>query len=158
MIESGYGNRYKMYIVCIDGYECEILNGRVYAGSPELDTGICFHGTINFLKKMEYIMGEGNLTQESASYRSFQSIRTMDIAEKVMGTSNKGRIGTFTLQVLFQQHTSWQGTVSWIEGKKKENFRSVLELLLLIDSALNEKAVEQVDTKVEITVGEGEVC
>lgn len=43
----------------------------------------------------------------------------------------------FVVTVRSRENHTWQGTVSWVEGKKQENFRSVLELLKLIDSAVN---------------------
>lgn len=43
---------------------------------------------------------------------------------------------TFVVQILNTQNSTWQGTVTWTGGKKKETFRSALELLKLIDSAL----------------------
>jgi hypothetical protein len=49
-----------------------------------------------------------------------------------------GKLATFAVRVLFRQNASWQGSVFWIEGGKEEHFRSVLELLLLIDGALRE--------------------
>jgi len=41
------------------------------------------------------------------------------------------------VKVLFRQNASWQGSIAWLEGKREESFRSVLELLLLIDSAVS---------------------
>lgn len=43
---------------------------------------------------------------------------------------------SFIITVRSQENHTWQGTVSWVEGKKQENFRSVLELLKLLDSAV----------------------
>lgn len=43
---------------------------------------------------------------------------------------------SFVIEVKSQENHTWQGTVTWVEGKKKENFRSALELLRLIDSTL----------------------
>ena len=43
---------------------------------------------------------------------------------------------TFVVEVIDQQNASWQGSVNWINTGKKENFRSALELIRLIDSAL----------------------
>jgi len=37
---------------------------------------------------------------------------------------------------MFRQHASWQGGVLWVEGKAEQSFRSALELILLMDSAL----------------------
>lgn len=46
--------------------------------------------------------------------------------------------GTFLVRIKFQQHSSWQGEVFWAEKKRKSCFRSELELIRLIDSALKE--------------------
>lgn len=43
---------------------------------------------------------------------------------------------TFILEISDTQNQSWQGKVEWIQGKKKESFRSVLELLRMLDSAV----------------------
>jgi hypothetical protein len=51
-----------------------------------------------------------------------------------------GKLATFAVRVLFRQNASWQGSVFWVEGGREENFRSVLELLLLMDGALRESA------------------
>ena len=47
-------------------------------------------------------------------------------------------MATFAVRVLFRQNASWQGEVTWLEGKREESFRSVLELILLMDGALQE--------------------
>lgn len=43
---------------------------------------------------------------------------------------------TFILEINDNQNQSWQGTVEWVQGHKKEAFRSVMELLRLLDSAV----------------------
>ena len=43
---------------------------------------------------------------------------------------------SFVIEVKSQENHTWQGTITWVEGKKKENFRSALELMRLIDSTL----------------------
>ncbi len=40
------------------------------------------------------------------------------------------------MRILFRQHTSWQGVAVWMEKKLERKFRSVLELIMLMDSAL----------------------
>jgi hypothetical protein len=42
----------------------------------------------------------------------------------------------FILEVNSTQNQSWQGQIEWIQGKKKQSFRSVMELLRLIDSVV----------------------
>jgi len=44
---------------------------------------------------------------------------------------------SFVVSIRSQENHSWQGTLTWVEEQKQENFRSVLELLRLMDSALS---------------------
>ena len=44
---------------------------------------------------------------------------------------------TFLVQIRNTQNATWQGTVAWTNGRKQETFRSALELMKLIDSALS---------------------
>jgi len=46
--------------------------------------------------------------------------------------------GTFEISVKFMQNSTWQGQIHWIEKNQKQNFRSVLEMLKLMDEALAE--------------------
>lgn len=50
--------------------------------------------------------------------------------------SKKGN--SFLVVVKDTQQETWQGTIDWIEKNKKQSFRSALEMLKLIDSALEE--------------------
>lgn len=43
---------------------------------------------------------------------------------------------TFILEVISTENQSWQGRVNWVNGDEKQPFRSVLELLRLIDSVV----------------------
>ncbi|MFI3313810.1 MAG: hypothetical protein R3Y62_07980 [Eubacteriales bacterium] len=46
-------------------------------------------------------------------------------------------LATFQLRLLFRQNASWQGSVTWVERRQEANFRSTLELVLLMDSVLS---------------------
>ena len=48
----------------------------------------------------------------------------------------KGKKTTFLVEVQYRQNATWQGNVTWVEKSEKQPFRSALELLKLIDSAL----------------------
>ena len=61
----------------------------------------------------------------------------MDHVERKINQSQ-----SFVLEVKSKENHSWQGTITWVEGQKKENFRSALELIRLMDSILNEDAEE----------------
>jgi hypothetical protein len=47
--------------------------------------------------------------------------------------------GTFLIDIYNRQNATWQGTVTWINRDEKQHFRSALELIKMIDNAL-EKA------------------
>ena len=44
--------------------------------------------------------------------------------------------GTFVVHVSHCDNATWQGEVTWAEANKKKSFRSALELIRLIDGAL----------------------
>ena len=130
-----WGNEYRTTMVCIDSYEDRIPKGRLYNRfAPE---GVAFRGVMDFLKKMEDMLDQMQFPQAFAAVRSFSSE-----SEKSWGTptaletqTQTGSCGTLALRILFRQNASWQGSVTWLEGKREESFRSVLELLFLLDSA-----------------------
>ena len=45
--------------------------------------------------------------------------------------------GTFVIKILDRQNATWQGSISWVEGEQEQYFRSALELLRLLDGALD---------------------
>lgn len=51
---------------------------------------------------------------------------------------NKKEQGTFLVQVQYCQNATWQGEIVWAEKNQRQRFRSDLELLRLIDSALEQ--------------------
>lgn len=46
---------------------------------------------------------------------------------------------TFILTVYDRKNATWQGSLTWVEKNEKQQFRSALELLKLIESALDEE-------------------
>ena len=58
-----------------------------------------------------------------------------------------GDIGTFIVRVQHRQNSSWQGRITWMEENKTLQFRSVWELIKLIESAVDSvSAPEEEDT------------
>ena len=45
---------------------------------------------------------------------------------------------TFEISVRYRQNASWQGDILWADKNLKQNFRSVLEMLKLMDEALSD--------------------
>ncbi|MCR5323258.1 MAG: hypothetical protein K6E85_08330 [Lachnospiraceae bacterium] len=46
----------------------------------------------------------------------------------------KGRLATLKTRVMFRQNAEWQGNARWLEEDLTEDFSSVIELMMLIDS------------------------
>lgn len=54
--------------------------------------------------------------------------------------TSKNTSQSFVVEVKSQENHSWQGTITWVEGKRKEHFRSALELIRLMDSTLSNES------------------
>lgn len=112
-----------------------------------------FNSAADLLFQMEDLYDNWNFPQRSTNCRSFrpgpvQEERTASFKRgKNMGLHNvqdkRGKQGTFIVQVQYRQNSTWQGQVVWAEENRREHFRSALELLKLIDSALGEAAEGQ---------------
>lgn len=69
-------------------------------------------------------MPEGEMQKRIILPRSFQ-----------VAVGNGSR-ATFVVRVLFRENATWQGTVTWKEKRRQVNFRSFMELLLLMYEAV----------------------
>ena len=132
------GNEYRLILICIDSYEDYILEGRYYNASRP--GGVYFHSTAELILSIEQLLNQIEFPQAFYRIRSFVDKEfVFEENIPVRDWSNRGLLGTFQLKVLFRQNVSWQGTIRWIEDKKEQSFRSVLELISLLDSALRER-------------------
>lgn len=133
MAKQAWRNQYRTITVCVDSYANGVLNGRFY--NPYSDCWVPFQCLTQFLKKMEDAMEEMAFPRAFSETRTFAPSPTTD-PEYTEDTAPVGKLATFALRILFRQNASWQGSISWLEGRQEESFRSVLELVLLMDNAL----------------------
>ncbi len=140
MKESICENQCDVTLLCIDGYERGVLSGRMY--HPYFGAGIQINSAMDFLKKLEFMLETVDIPRSNYKIRTFCPLKKADIAELSRDELKRGKRATFALRFLFRQNASWQGTIIWSEGKQEKNFRSVLELLLLMDSVLGKNAIE----------------
>ena len=133
MIEGLWRSENQKILVCIDSYENGNPRGRLY---NSYTGGSCFHSLSQMLILAEEMLEELQSPQSYTAHRSFSHlVAPMDTLSDGR-RSHRGREGTFELRVIFRQHTSWQGVLCWLEEKQEQSFRSVLEMILLMDSAL----------------------
>ena len=53
-----------------------------------------------------------------------------------MGEPLRPKRDTFVVRILYRQNNTWQGEVLWAERNERRYFRSALELMELMDSAM----------------------
>lgn len=128
-----YGNEYRTTVVCIDSYEAQVFCGRFY--NPCLAEGKSFDSLMQFILEMEEMLDGMQFPQAFRAARSF-SPPPQFLSSPASLEEEKGQLATFAVRILFRQNASWQGSVTWIEGGREECFRSVMELVLLMNSAL----------------------
>ena len=134
MTNKAWGYEYRSTTVCIDSYENGSLTGRLY--NPYLDTGQAFENLTQFLLQMEQLLDTMSFPQSATVTRTFAETPKA-WRPQTEPEFRKGQTATFAVKVLFRQNASWQGSVIWQEGGREQSFRSVLELIFLLDSALN---------------------
>lgn len=132
-MQRTWGEGYRNTVVCIDDFRDGVPSGRFY--NPFCQDGKSFHGMMEFLTEMENTLEDMDFPKAFTVTRSFSDCRTENTGPPE-SRHQTGKQATFSLRILFRQNASWQGSVVWLEGKKEQSFRSVLELVLLMNSAL----------------------
>ena len=130
-------------VLCADRHEGGTLTGRLYHGYK--DEGIPFQGyekvawiaeeLFNSLDFPHAGNGDRDINGSTHDYRKRKLVRVLKDDEML---SKRGDIGTFVVRVQHRQHSSWQGRVTYLEKDKTVYFRSALELMKIIDGALDE--------------------
>ena len=133
MIQTVWASENRRLTVCIDSYENSVMKGRILNANQEIAP---FESLVQFLLGVETFLEAPQMPQSYTSLRRFSDLLPMTGGTAVSNYVGKGAKATFELQVLFRQHSSWQGVVIWLERKMEQSFRSVLELVMLMDSAL----------------------
>lgn len=133
MQERLRGNEYRTTVICVDSYERGVPRGRFY--NPAREGGTTFESLSQLLVGMEDLLNEYQLPQSFTTLRQFSN-GSAHLGSAAEDLERQGQKATFSVRIIFRQNASWQGSVFWLEGKKEENFRSALELILLMDGAM----------------------
>ena len=70
--------------------------------------------------------------------------KTMKDEELLM---HHGDLGSFIIRVQHRQNSSWQGRLTWVEKNQTISFRSIWEMIKLIEDAINMTSGPQSDTQ-----------
>ncbi len=136
--------------ICIDEYQDGRMRGRLY--NNYYAEPIVFANVIQLLKKMEAIFDSFEHPQKTMEPRKFgdkgrnpEKIIGQDALMQRKPQEANGKVATFHVRVIFRKNASWQGIVCWVDGEKRENFRSVLELLMLMDEAIESRKIKNAE-------------
>ena len=133
MVQQLWVDEKRKTLVCVDSYENGVLKGRFCSAYQEVET---FDSLAQFLVRMESMLEENRVPQSYTASRTFSTMLQPDGWTPASPGLHRGARATFELKILFRQHSSWQGLIVWQDKKIEQSFRSVLELVLLMDSAL----------------------
>ena len=121
--------------IVVTSYDDKIICGTLtnpYFGEPRP-----FKGAIQLLLLMERLQNELDYPEEATQARTFYKVGSLspNIHIPPPETEREGaELATFRVSVYFRQNSTWQGSVFWEEQESVANFRSVYELIKLIDS------------------------
>lgn len=118
----------------ITSYQNGRLQGRL--SGVELKGELEFDSTIELLLQMQQLMDSSNAPQRNEEVRSFLGEGSLSVLNKPASADKTSALATFQINVMFRQNATWQGNLLWVDVNEEAHFRSVLELLILLNSAL----------------------
>lgn len=135
--------------ICVDQVDDSEYSGRIY--HKYHGEAVLFSHSMQLIMTLNRFFDEIDYPQASTICRSFSKPKqqSADKRERKWTEPRKpvqtedwvldqnGKLATFYLHVQYRQKSTWQGNVIWKEAKKWTGFESVLELLRLLQSALD---------------------
>lgn len=130
-------------LVCVTSYFEGEIRGTIY--NDYYEKQISFMSTTELINSLESLYNSLSFPQKFMETRSFGVNRIGRKKKKVSetdvmqneSTSNEG-IANFSIHVKFRMNADWQGEIRWIEKGISQSFNSTLEMIKLMDSALNQ--------------------
>ena len=148
-------------ILCINEKKGRELSGLLYHSYSLEPAG--FRNIEEMTKIMERLYDELQYPHIGNNQRSFVQAdqtypKTTQERNRIMSDekllSKHGDIGTFIVRVQHRQNSSWQGRLTWMEQNQTLNFRSIWEMIKLIESAMDTVSIQEEDGEEEAwTVG-----
>lgn len=136
-MEKRWENEFRTTLICVDSCRSGELTGRLY--NSYIQGGESFRSLMELILRLDELLDQMQFPQSYTERRGFRRESLMSSGQLPVMELQTGICGTFSLKVLFRQNASWQGTLNWVEGRQEESFRSVLELIHLLRSALQEE-------------------
>jgi len=138
-------------VLCVNAVNGGDLSGEFFHSYSE--KSVPFQGIGQMVLRMEKLYDYLRFPYPGTNCRSFgeEKKMTRQTKERIkMVTddellSKHGDIGTFIVRVQHRQNSSWQGRITWMEEDKTVQFRSVWEMIKLIESAVDVVSTQESD-------------
>lgn len=130
-----------VFLICVDSWDSSSCSGRFT--SAAIGESGSFRDLTRLLMQIESCLNLQPLPQSFCTLRQFDRGTDLWPALEMSDRIKPGALATFHVRIRFRRNASWQGTVTWLEHQETMHFRSALELLGLIDSALSAGALEE---------------
>jgi hypothetical protein len=119
----------------VTSYDEKIIRGTL--SNPFYGTDVEFNGLVQLVLLLENLQDELNYPQRAMDTRSFtDGMKRPELKVAPPDSERHRALATFRVSIYFRQNASWQGSVVWTEREQSACFRSVLELMMLVDGAL----------------------
>ena len=138
-------------VLCVDSMNQMGCSGRFYH-AYQLEP-VCFHTLGEMLFRMEEFYDRLNFPRRGNAERNFVETEQSSTGkipnasgkgEKVMTDKDllghHGKSETFIVRVQHRQNNTWQGRITWADKNKTLNFRSIWEMVHLMENAIYEGA------------------
>lgn len=122
------------FLIFVDHCDCRICSGR-YVSHCLGESGT-FGSLDQLLLELEEYMDLTNNPQAFQKVRYFFPSVIPYNSRDLPTDTRQGRIASFSLHIHFRRNASWQGSLSWLDRSLSCPFRSVLELLQLLNNAI----------------------
>ena len=147
-------------VVCVDRSEGRLVCGRMY--HRYYDREIPFGNFDELIHRIDRFFDQINFPHASTTIREFltdekgagtaPAVSEEYISESYMNGYRKeyrevmqdkelleqhGYLETFIVRVQHRQNSTWQGRITWADENKTMNFRSIWEMIHLMESALD---------------------
>lgn len=132
-------------VLCVSHNHQGTIEGELWHGYSK--DGIPFKGFEQIIRTAEELFNALGFPMQGTSDRDIHgqtySCRKKEGMTRVLKDEQMlekhGELGTFVIRVQHRQHSSWQGRVTHLDNNRTVYFRSVLELIKIIDGTLDEE-------------------
>jgi len=125
--------------VAIDDYDFGRIVGN-YQNIP-MEKAEHFYGLVDLAKTLVDFLETGNSEEEILKKRiNYGKLIT---SEACSICRKGGQKATFSVKIMFREHSTWQGVIYWREGRVQQQFRSLKEMLFMIAAAIKSTAVNK---------------